>query len=70
MKMNKYLNNLLKTEEEDYVIASDTDSIYLNMGFVVDKFFANRSGDKAKIVELLDMVCRDKLEPYHRRVLQ
>ena len=64
MKMNKYLNNLLKTEEEDYVIASDTDSIYLNMGFVVDKFFANRSGDKAKIVELLDMVCRDKLEPY------
>jgi len=63
-KMNKYLNNLLKTEDEDYVIASDTDSIYLNMGSVVDKFFANRSGDKAKIVELLDMVCRDKLEPY------
>jgi DNA polymerase elongation subunit (family B) len=63
-KMNKYLNNLLKTEDEDYVIASDTDSIYLNMGSVVDKFFANCSGDKAKIVELLDMVCRDKLEPY------
>ena len=49
-KMNKkYLNNLLKTEDEDYVIASDTDSIYLNMGSVVDKFFANRSGDKAKL---------------------
>ena len=63
-KMNKYLNNLLKTEDGDYVIASDTDSIYLNMGPVVDKFLANRSGDKAKVVELLDMVCRDKLEPY------
>jgi DNA polymerase elongation subunit (family B) len=63
-KMNEYLNNLLKTEKEDYVIASDTDSIYLNLGPVVDKFLANRSSDKAKVVELLDMVCRDKLEPY------
>ena len=63
-KMNDYLNNLLKTDEEDYVIASDTDSIYLNLGPVVDEFLANRSSDKAKVVELLDMVCRDKLEPY------
>tara|TARA_B100000965_G_scaffold142078_2_gene118279 strand:+ start:4105 stop:5838 length:1734 start_codon:yes stop_codon:yes gene_type:complete len=31
-KMNKFLNNLLKTTGEDYVIASDTDSIYLNLG--------------------------------------
>ena len=30
-KMNEYLNNLLQTEGEDYVIASDTDSIYLNL---------------------------------------
>ena len=29
-KMNDYLNKLLSTEKEDYVIASDTDSIYLN----------------------------------------
>ena len=63
-KMNNYLNNLLKTEDEDYVIASDTDSIYLNLGPLVDKFFANKSSDKAKVVELLDMVCSDKLEPY------
>ena len=63
-KMNDYLNKLLQTKETDYVIASDTDSIYLNLGPLVDKFFANRSGDKAKVVGLLDMVCRDKLEPY------
>ena len=63
-KMNGYLNKLLQTEEVDYVIASDTDSIYLNLGPLVDKFFAAKSGNKAKIVELLDMVCRDKLEPY------
>jgi DNA polymerase elongation subunit (family B) len=63
-KMNQYLNRLLQTTDEDYVIASDTDSIYLNLGPLVDKFLANRSSDKAKVVELLDMVCSDKLEPY------
>ncbi len=63
-KMNKYLNNLLQTKESDYVIASDTDSIYLNMGPLVDKFFAARISDKARIVELLDVVCKEKLEPY------
>ena len=63
-KMNEYLNKLLSTNDEDYVIASDTDSIYLNLGPVVDKFLANRSGDKAKVVELLDKICEDKFEPY------
>jgi len=69
-KMNIYLNNLLQTTDTDYVIASDTDSIYLNMGPLVDKFFANKSGDKAKIVELLDMVCGEKLEPYIEKCYQ
>ena len=63
-KMNQYLNKLLSTTDEDYVIASDTDSIYLNLGPLVDKFFANQSGDKAKIVGLLDKICEDKFEPY------
>ena len=31
-RMNRYLNKILKTEDVDYVIASDTDSIYLNLG--------------------------------------
>ena len=63
-KMNGYLNKLLQTEEVDYVIASDTDSIYLNMGPLVDKFFSNKSGDKAEIVSILDKICEDKLEPF------
>ena len=44
-RMNDYLNNLLNTVKEDYVIASDTDSIYLNLGPLVDKFFSSKSGD-------------------------
>ena len=63
-KMNDYLNKLLSTTEEDYVIASDTDSIYLNLGPIVDKFLGHKSGDKTAVVELLDKICQDKLEPY------
>ena len=50
--------------DEDYVIASDTDSIYLNLGPLVDKFFAAKSGDKVAVVGLLDKICEDKFEPY------
>ena len=63
-KMNGYLNKLLSTENIDYVIASDTDSIYLNMGPLVDKFFANKMEDKTAIVSILNSICEDKLEPF------
>ena len=63
-KINTYLNKLLSTSDKDYVIASDTDSIYLNLGPLVDKFFRNKSDDKVRIVDLLDKICKDKLEPF------
>ena len=63
-RMNGYLNKILKTEDEDYVIASDTDSIYLNMGPLVNKFLDSKSDDKTAVVQLLDKICQDKLEPF------
>ena len=66
-RMNEYLNKLLSTEKEDYVIASDTDSIYLNLGPLVSKFFANKSSDKAAVVSILDKICQEKLEPFIER---
>ena len=63
-KMNGFLNKILQTEGEDYVIASDTDSIYLNLGPLVDKFLSNKSDDKTAVVALLDKICQDKLEPF------
>ena len=63
-RLNTYLNKLLSTEKVDYVVASDTDSVYINFGPLVDKFFSNKSDDKAKIVSILDQVCQDKLEPF------
>lgn len=62
--MNQYINNLLQTERIDYVIASDTDSIYLNFGPLVNKFFSNKLDDKNKIVTIIDQICKDKLEPF------
>jgi DNA polymerase elongation subunit (family B) len=63
-KMNSYLNKLLKTEDVDYVIASDTDSIYLNMGPVVERVFKGREKTTESIVTFLDKVASMELEKY------
>jgi len=62
--VNDYLNNLLKTKKVDYVIASDTDSIYIDFGPLVNKFFGNIIDNKTKLVEVIDKICQDKLEPF------
>lgn len=62
-KMNSYLNKILSTNNKDYVIASDTDSIYINLGPLVDHVFKDQT-DKSKIVDFLDKVSNEKLEPY------
>jgi len=61
-KMNEYLNKLLKTDNKDYIIASDTDSIYINMSGLVKKLGDNI--DKTKVVKVLDKFCEEKIEPY------
>ena len=61
-KLNRYMNNLLKTET-DYVIASDTDSIYLHLGPLVNKVFSEEKST-AKVISFMDKVCEDKLQPY------
>ena len=60
-KINKYMNEILKTEK-DYVIASDTDSIYLNMGPLIKKFCSNQ--DTKSTIKIMDKICEDKLQPY------
>ena len=63
-KMNAYLNKILKTDGEDYVIASDTDSIYLNMGPLVESVYKGREKTTEGIVSFLDKVCQVELEKY------
>jgi DNA polymerase elongation subunit (family B) len=62
-KINSYMNKILNTTGIDYVIASDTDSIYLRMGELVDKFIKDQS-DKQKVIALMDKICEEKLQPF------
>lgn len=61
--LNHYLNKTLKTTNQDYVIAIDTDSVYLNLGPLVKTIFPS-GGSTEKIIEVMDKICQDKLQPY------
>ena len=63
-KMNMYLNRVLKTEGKDYVVASDTDSIYLHMGPMVEAVFKERETCDKSVVRFLEKVCDVELEKY------
>jgi DNA polymerase elongation subunit (family B) len=63
-KLNKYMNKVLKTEDIDYVIASDTDSIYLHMGPLVETVFKGREKTTESIISFLDKVSKVELEKY------
>jgi DNA polymerase elongation subunit (family B) len=63
-KINQYMNKLLDSDK-DYVIASDTDSIYLRLGELVEKVYGKKSGvPEQKIIEFMDKVCEEKLQPH------
>lgn len=61
--INQYLNKLFKTDNEDYVIACDTDSMYIRLQRLVDQVF-DKDADVNKIVKFLDDVCEKKLQPF------
>ena len=65
MKLNGYLNKLLKSEGVDYVIASDTDSVYVNLGPLVDMVYGSKNQAQIeKIVDFIDKACTEKIEPF------
>ena len=63
-KMNEKINKILKTQEVDYVIASDTDSIYLNLGPLVDRIYEGREKTNKNVVGFLNKVCENEFEPF------
>lgn len=54
--INKTMNQILETTDVDYVIAIDTDSLYINMEKVIDKF------NPTDPVKFLDKICADHFE--------
>jgi len=63
-KMNEYLNKILKSDDKDYVIAVDTDSIYLDLGDLVKNVFKGGTPSDEKVVNFLDKICKVELETY------
>ena len=54
--VNRRMNQVMQTNDVDYVIAIDTDSLYVNFGPLVDKF------NPKNPVSFLDSVCNDEFE--------
>jgi DNA polymerase elongation subunit (family B) len=63
-RINEYLNTMLETEDVDYVIAADTDSLYICLDELVKKVFGDREVSDERIVDFLDRASADQIEPY------
>ena len=61
--LNIYLNKILGTKDEDFVIASDTDSVYITFDKLVNKVF-KEGAETSKIINFLDKIAKEKLEPF------
>jgi len=61
-KLNAFLNKTLNTGDYDYVVASDTDSVYLRLGNLVGATAQNKT--KEEIVRFLDKSCKEVIEPF------
>ena len=61
--VNEYMNKILKsTNEVDYIVASDTDSIYLCLDKLVEATCKDKS--KADTLKFLNKVVNSRIEPF------
>ena len=61
-KLNDYMNKVLKTEGKDFVIAIDTDSIYLTLEDLVE--FVCKDQDTAGKIRYMDKICETVFQPF------
>ena len=61
-KINVYINKLLGTSGKDYVIAADTDSIYITLEDLVAKTCEGRTEEQ--VVSTLDKFIEAKIQPF------
>jgi DNA polymerase elongation subunit (family B) len=61
-EFNRYLNKILKTEGKDFVIAIDTDSIYLTLEELVEHFAGDK--DTNGKIKYMDKICEDIFQPF------
>jgi len=61
-KLNAFMNKTLKTEGKDFVIAIDTDSIYLSLEQLVESTCAGKTDDQK--IKFMDKICEDVFQPF------
>ena len=60
--VNDYMNKILKTDNVDYIVYIDTDSIYVKFGPLIESVFGTTDIDRLKGEEFLDKICSTKIE--------
>lgn len=64
-RLNGFMNGLLKTHDVDYIIAIDTDSVYIDFSAVVGKAFKpEESRDSQRVIAQLDKFCEKHILPF------
>jgi len=61
-KVNSYLNKILQTDNVDYIVASDTDSIYVTLDKLVEQTCKDKTEDQ--ICNFLNKVVDSRVEPF------
>ena len=61
-ELESFMNSTVETKDSKYVIASDTDSIYLSFDSLVSKVMPNET-DKTKIVKFITASCDKIIQP-------
>jgi DNA polymerase elongation subunit (family B) len=61
-KLNAMLNKTLKTKDKDFVVAIDTDSIYLTLEDLVEKVATDKDTDGK--IKYMDRVCEEVIQPF------
>ena len=64
-KLNMFLNETIGTKDYDFIVASDTDSVFLRMGKLVDKVCSNKS--KEEVVDFLDKASKEIINPFIKK---
>jgi len=59
--MNGYIRHLTKNNEKDYVLAVDTDSVYLNLDEIVTQI--QQKTKISDITDFVDKICEQKIQP-------
>ncbi len=64
--LNDYLNKICGTKDFEYSFYSDTDSCYVTLDPLVEKFYKGKEPEK--IVDILDKICESKIQEVLNKV--